>query len=416
MALSPIERLAALPFFSETDYRALNPDVAAAGVDAVDHAWRNGFAEGRVLFRRERLAQAWGKAVLATAEAPPLAALPRRAPDSPGGPGLSLAVSSWSDPADVALAQGLAEALRAGGRAVALVDETADPAGPTEWRVVVAPHVFFTQGLGPLRAGPGAVERCLVLNTAALHRPEFTLALPFILRARGLVDPSPQVAHLMDRAGLPTLLLRLASAPRRHWLGAGDLSDPLVAALPAGGRAAEFVPFAWETRPLDLAFFGRNTARRSRFLQRNAAALADRPCFVYAAQPCRDALDEAVAWRRHPRLAGHVCGQARLTLMVGEDEFPHIDWHHCIVAAMASGSVVIADTVPPHPDYRVGRHLFQADVRHLAELARWLLDDADGQAAALAARAAAFDVLDRSAANLAADVGAFLASLGPAPT
>ena len=411
MPLSPIERLVALPFFSEADYLALNPDVAGADIAPRDHLWRFGLGEGRVVFRREHLARAWGKAVRATADAPP--PLPRRwpPPDNAAAPRLAVAVSTRSDAADVALAATFAEALASAGFGVTILDEATDPAGAPENLVVVAPHVFFTQGLGALWARDGVAGRYLALNTAPIHRPEFARALPFLLGARGLLEPSPQVAHVFDRTGMPTLHLRLASGRRHRWLADDDRDDPLLSALPAAGRALAFDPEAWDARPLDIGFFGRNTARRSRFFQRNAAALAGRPCFIYAAQPCRDPIDEEVAWRRHPRLAGHVCGQSRLTLMVAEDEFPGFDWQRAIAGAMASGSVVVTDNAYPHPDYRAGQHLFQDDVRHLAELARWLLDEPDGRAAALAARSAAFAVLDGSATNLAGDLSAFLASL-----
>ena len=413
MALSPIERFVGLPFFSEAEYRALNPDVAAADFAPRDHAWNHGLRENRVLFRREHLAAAWGRAVRVTADAPPPLARRWPPPDGARVPDVAIAVSSRSAAADLVLAETLAEALVAAGLPVARVDETADPAGAAENLLVVAPHVFFTQGLGTVWAAGGAAERCLLLNTAAIHGRDFVRALPFILSARGLLEASSQVAHIFDRTGMPTLHLRLASGRRRRWLADDDRDDPLLAALPAAGRPLDFDPEAWDARPLDFGFFGRNTARRSRFFQRNAGAFAGRPCFVYAAQPCRDPLDEEVAWRRHPRLAGHVCGQSRLTLMVAEDEFPGFDWQRAIVGAMASGSVVVTDNAYPHPDYRAGVHLFQDDVRHLAELTRWLLDEPDGRAAALAARSAAFAVLDGSAASLAADLTAFLASLPP---
>ena len=61
---------------------------------------------------------------------------------------------------------------------------------------------------------------------------------------------------------------------------------------------------------------------------------------------------------------------------------------------MASGSVVVSDVGPPHPDFAFGLHLFRDDVRHVVDLARWLLDDPDGRRAAAEARAASFAVLE----------------------
>ncbi len=413
MALTPLDRLLGLPFFSEADYLALNPDVGAAGLAAGDHALRHGMAEDRPLFRPERLAQAWGRAVLATGEAPapaPPSLRGRAEPDAP----VSVLVSSWSDPADLLLAASIVEALAAAGMPAGLADETSDPDPGAGCRIVVSPHVFFASGLGTLWADRGTVERCLLLNTLSPHHAAFPRALPYLLRARGLLDVSPQTAHLLGRSGAPTLHLRVAAAPRRRWLEEGDVDHPLVRALPPAGRNAGFDPEAWETRPLDIAFLATNTARRSRTLQRNAALLARHPSFVYVAQPGRDALDDSVARRHHVRIAGHVSGQARLTLLIAEDGFPAFDWLRCIASAMASGSVVVSDNTSPHPDYAVGVHYFQDDARHLGELCRWLVEEPDGREAALAARARAFDVLGRSATALAADLRAFLASLPPA--
>ena len=414
MSDATIDRLVGLPFFSEADYRDLNPDVARAGIPAAEHALRYALAEGRPMFRRERLASAWGEAMTATARsaaAVPPDSIARVRETSDGVTAVTVRVSSRSDPAEAALAAGLAEALAASAFGVTLVDETADPSGEAGFSIVVAPHVFFDEGLGRVWSGDALVERSLMFNTVPIQSPALRRALPYLLRGRGVLDASAQIAHMFGGAGMSALHVRLASPIRERWLVDGDDDDPLVRAMPAAGRGAAFDAAAWEGRPLDLSFFGRHSARRSTILRRHAETFAARPCFLYTAHRSPDPLEEAVAWRRSFRIAGHVSARSRITLLLAEDEFPHVDWQHCIAHAMASGSVVVSDTGCPHPDFQAGTHLFQDDLRHLADLSRWLLDEPDGRQAARDARARAFDVLNRSVAVLASDLRSFLSTL-----
>ena len=414
MSDATIDRLVGLPFFSEADYRDLNPDVARAGIPAAEHALRYALAEGRPMFRRERLASAWGEAITATgrgAPAVPPDSVARTRETSDGVTAVTIRVSSRSDPAEVALAASLAEALAASAFGVTLVDETADPSGEAEFSIVVAPHVFFDEGLGRVWSGDALVERSLMFNTVPIHSLELRRALPYLLRGRGVLDASAQVAHMFGGAGMSAFHVRLASPIRERWLVDGDDDDPLVRAMPAAGRGAAFDAAAWEGRPLDLSFFCRHSTRRSAILRRHAETFAARPCFLYMAHRSPDPLEEAVAGRRSFRIAGHVSARSRITLLLAEDEFPHFDWQRCIAHAMASGSVVVSDTGCPHPDFQAGTHLFQDDLRHLADLSRWLLDEPDGRQAARDARARAFDVLNRSAAVLASDLRAFLSTL-----
>ena len=399
MALSSADRLRRLPFFSEAEYLELNPDVARAGIDPSNHALRHAAIENRGLFRRERLARAWGEAIVATAGVGvPIEAEPFAVPSLP----ISVFVSSGSDPAEVALASSLVGDLAASGARASLKDETEDPGADHGLRIVVAPHVFVETGLGPLWNQAGFMEGSLTFNTLPIQDPAFRRALPYILQSRGVLDGSPQVAHMFRAAGMPASHVLPRSPPRTRWLQNRDLDHPLVRALPAPARGLDVDPAAWDARPLDVSFFGRNTPRRAAFLRRHAAELARSPSFVYVEQGGRDTLDESIERRAHFRIAGHVGGHARITLHLAEDEFSHLDWHRCALQAMASGSVVVSDVGPPHPDFAFGVHLFREDVRHVVDLARWLLDDPDGRRAAAEARAASFAVLEGAGGALRA--------------
>ncbi len=382
----PIERLRALPFFDGEDYLALNPDLRAQGIDPADHAFRHGLGEGRPVFRRSKLARAWGEACsdphLASATANP------NEVDDPNALGYaSIFVSTASEPFEIALAAELAETLTSSGVAATVKHQMEDPSAEHGLPIVVAPHTFYNVGLGALWARSKLVEHSLTFNTAPLHRRSFNDALPWILRSRGVIDTSPQAVRIFEMSGLHALLMRFNVSVRTRWLEASDLDHPLVRAFPRVARGLDFDRCDWDNRPIDVAFFDVLTARRSAILRRQASSLADRPCFIFAAQGGRDIVDESVERRSYYRLAGHVSAHAKVTLHLAEDEFPHFDWHRCVTQTMASGSVAVSDTKLPHPDRDISEHVFHDDVRHLEGLMRWLLDDADGRRAAARARA-----------------------------
>ena len=409
MTRTPVERLTALTFFDVEDYLALNPDLRGGGVDPAQHAFRHGLAEGRTAFRREAIARAWGQASAGPATPTPTETSSVDAAAA-ACPPVSILVSTGSDPSDIALAADLAESLTRSGVAAVLKDETSSPDGDHGLPVVVAPHSFFNVGLGALWARSDAVERSLVFNTAPLHHRAFERSLPWLLRSRGVLDASPQAARIFQASGWPALLMRFATPLRSRWLAPTDLGHPLVQALPGVARRLDFDPWDWETRPVDIAFFDPLSARRSAVLRRQAAALAERPCFVYGAQGGRDSLDESVERRSHHRLAGHVSGHAKITLQLAKDDFPQFDWHRCVTQIMASGSLVVSDTPGSHPDDDIGRHVFRDDARHLAALTRWLLDDADGRRAASSARESAARAIDRTDPVFSATLRSFLSA------
>ncbi|WP_237479908.1 hypothetical protein [Lichenibacterium dinghuense] len=381
----PIGRLLALPFFDARDYLALNPDLDPGRVDPADHAFRHGLTEGRPIFRRQSLAGAWGRASLdVTAHAP---AVPQAVEADPDAcPRVSVFVSTASDPVEVALAADLTESLALAGVTAVLKDQSESPEADHGLPIVVAPHSFFHAGKGLLWAGTDAIERSLTFNTAPMHRRSFTLALPWILRSRGVMDVSPEAVQIFRSSGLHAFLMRIAAPLRNRWLEASDLSHPLIQSLPQAARRLDFDARAWDERPIDVAFFDVLTTRRGSILRRQAPALAARPCFLYTAQGGRDLLDERVERRSHHRLSGHVSAHAKVTLHLSEDEFPYFDWYRCMARTVASGSIVVSDIRPAHPDPEIADLVFHDDERHLGEMIRWLLDDEDGRRFASTAR------------------------------
>ena len=307
---------------------------------------------------------------------------------------LSVFLHSSSDAGVRHLADRLAGDLSSAGFRSRLLNEDADPDQDHGLRIFVAPHEFFSTPFGRRWAKAEIIERSVLFNTQPVHAPEFKKALPQILAARGILDGSPQRVHLLRQSGLDAFLVRLGAPVATQWLAPADLDHPLVAALPSRTRRLDFDPSAWDERAIEVGFFDRYSKRRGDFFGRHASRLAARTTFIYMQQGGRDPLDEALERRAHFRIAGHVGGNAKITLRIVEDEFHDFDWHRCVHQTLASGSVIVSDHCPPHPLFKAGVHLFADDIRHIPDRIDWLLGDADGRRAALAMRANVFSALD----------------------
>lgn len=396
-------RLAALPLFSAADYAELNPDVAQAGMDPAEHALLHGCVEGRPVFRRDRVARTLGEAIARTSCATP-PSVAARAPRLPAA--VSVFVSSASGPAAADLAACLAADLARAGAAAVVETERSLRVDAAAAAIVVAPHEFFRLGLGPGWRGTALPRTALMVNTAPLLSAGFVSGLPFLLASRGVLDLSPQVVDIVGRAGLPARLVRPCTPIRDRWLAARDAGHPLVEALPAGARHPALNP--GDPRPIDLCFTGARTPRRDRAFARMAAEFTDLATFVHFPSCPPSPAAQVRATRAPWRFAGHLAARSKVALSVGADEQPDPDWWP-MFQAMAAGAVVASDHAPPHPDLRVGTHLFSDDLRHLPDLVRWLLEDDGGRAAATAAQAAARALVSDPANSWTADAAALWA-------
>ena len=407
------KRLARLPIFTERDYLIANPDVAQAGIDAVTHALQNGAAEGRTLFSETALARAYGRAGRRDTAAG--SAGSRRGYDAArAGHRCAILVHSLSDEAYRETAQDLAADLGGLGFDIEVLDETADPWGDHGTPIVVAPHDFFSLGLGQLWAEPSIVGDMLVVMDDPAESVEGGRCLRPLLDARGAIELSAVGAELWAEADIPTFRLLPKVRVRDRWLEAADLGHPLMLAAPERAREAECHPLDWSRRPLDLLFFARESPRRNAALGRLAGSLAPHRCFVYAQQGIVSKAEERLHRGAHWRISGHLSTQARLTLHVSEGRFPALERRRIVVQAMAGGSTVVSTSRFADPGLEPGSHYFHEDAKHIGHMINWLIVDPDGRRAAERVRDRAFDRIaavnrDR---NRLAGLGAFLVDRG----
>ena len=379
-------RLARLPIFSPADYAVLNPDLVQSGADIARHALLHGCAERRQVFKRDRVARAWGEALLRTSRA----AAASDASVASLLPSVTVFVSSWSSPAIHELAQWVARDLRAQGSATAVETERALLDAAPNAAIVVAPQEFFRLGFGPAWRSTALARSALMLNTTTPGSDEFTSAVPYLLAGRGTLDLSPQVVDIFAQADMPAVQVRPTIPFRERWLKPEDAEHPLVLALPEEARQLQ-VAMA-DLRPIDVSFIGGETAWRGVCLTRIAPELMTYRTFFQTPSSAADPIERGVLDRAQFRVAGHVAARSRLVLQLNGSEVPSLDWL-ATFQAMAAGAVVVTDRATPHPEFTAGVHLFADDSRHLPDLIAWLLDDADGRAAAEAARSTCQAVL-----------------------
>jgi hypothetical protein len=367
-----LRRFARLPFFHAGDYLALNTDVAGSRMATSFHALFLGGAEGRVLFRPEAVARCLGLTL------PQVSA--RAAAPAGHLPPIGLYVSSQGNVFMREIAGDLAAALRAAGALVEVLDETADIASRRQLCVFVAPHEFFLLGRGPAWVRDDVVARAVMLNTEQMQTPWFARALPLLLASRGVIDLCAQTAAVLARAGLPSLHVALTPPDGAGRLDAADRRHPLFRVLPADARCDPRADRAFEARPIEIAFFGAETAQRRAWLARNADFLADYETFIHCRRVDRGPLRPGTSDGALTRLARHICGHARISLNLHRDAFGYLEWHRIVRLGLASGSVVVSEPCLPHPVLRPGVHYLEEDARQIPDLLEWLLRSAEGRA------------------------------------
>jgi len=391
-----------MKLFSDKDYYELHPDVAAQDIDAYFHAFCYGAVEGRSLFKREQVARSLGKTSIAAkigvsrAEAEATSFNDRSEVFRTRFPEASIYVSSLGNIFMKEIAEDLAIDLRRAGIDVSVRDEYSDSARMRPLSIVVAPHEFFTLGRGKTWMRDAVVSSSFMYNTEQLQTPWFAKSLPAILTCPGIFDISPQAARLFEDAGMPAMHLEPGAAVRTRWLEDEDFDHPLVSALPAKAKSVTFSHAAWDERPIDVSFFGSESARRESFLGRNASVFSKFSSFLYYRRQSHGPIRNHSDGSSLTRIAGHVSGHSKISLNIHRDEFSYFEWHRMVRQGMASGSLVVTDPCLPHPYLKPGQHFFQEELRHIPNLLEWLIFDASGQREALKVLKNASDLLSNS--------------------
>ncbi len=377
-----VTRLRRLEIFDGADYLRRNAPVAAAGVDPYTHFIQSGALEGRGRLDTEELARAMSGFMLFDHA---VQALPPPQENDAELPGLvadirhiGIYVSSFGNMFMDEIADDLAADLRSVGVAVDLLDENA----PIDQRppvcLFVAPHEFFLLGRGPDWVRDDVFATGFMFGTEQVQTTWFTLALPFILMARGMLDICPQTASLFEHTGMAALHMLPGVRRQPRLLTERDRQHPLFQVLPAAARSDPDPQQSFLQRPIDIAFFGNSSPRRDEFFARNAAFLADYETFNYCRRSDRGPILSQTEDGALTRLAAHVSGHSKITLNIHREEFGYFEWHRMVRLGMCSGSLVVSDPCLPHPSFVANEHYLQENTRRIPDLLEWLLTTEDG--------------------------------------
>lgn len=401
-----MERLGALPLFSQEDYLALNAEVSNASISVVNHAMAYGFSEGRSVFRKDKVAHVLG---LLNREAPVLPPVPARNAVRTL-PRVGVFYNSEGNQFIHDLAEDLAASLRLAGQDAVVLNEKSAIAARPAICIFVAPHEFFHLGGGKAWVLDDVISNAIMFNTEQPQTLWFERGMPFILMARGMIDICYHVFRMFDQAGVPAMHFNPPiSDIKGSWLTTADQHHALVAVLPRQARLPADRETPMAERCIDIAFFGTASQNRENFFTRNAQFLADHECYLYYRKfpgPLVNSDRDSVL----VRLAGHVATHSKILLNIHRDTYGFFEWHRIVKLGMACGSVVVSEPCLPHPVFRPNVHYFEESGRHIPNLVEWLLNSADGQKQAEAAREAVAAIVrsKSTARNIGRQLVAFL--------
>jgi hypothetical protein len=217
-----------------------------------------------------------------------------------------------------------------------------------------------------------------MFGTEQVQTTWFSLALPFILMSRGMLDICSQTADLFQRTGMAALHMLPGVRLQPHKLTERDKQHPLFRVLPRAAQCQPDPQRPFRERPIDIAFYGSSSPRRDQFFARNAAFLAEYETFNYCRRSERGPMLGQTEDGSLTRLAGHVSGHSKITLNIHREEFGYFEWHRMVRLGMCAGSLVVSDPCLPHPSFVANEHYLQESTRRIPDLLEWLLTTEDG--------------------------------------
>ncbi len=411
--LAPIaaeyRRLADSGLFDPAWYAARYPGAVAGGQDPLLHFLLHGADEHRdpgpafdSRFYRTQVPRLRGNALLhyldhGRAEGrpalplpplrplPALPPLPANWPRVAAGSTASVAVHSAGNLFMADIARLIASGLKDAGLVPRLLDERTVLEDTAPLRIIVAPHEFFRlPGPGgqvpPLRLA----RQALLVNVEQPQTDWFRQGLPALMRARGVLDISEDVAGRLRDHGLPAVFLPLGHVPSHPDLAPCPRlpSVPALATLEPAIRESQppmDAPLA--RRPLDLLFVGYLSPRRMGILARMAERLARWRCHFLLTEGDRPQVAGVNALLDSHATVG-LAQRAKLVLNLHQGETAYFEWHRIVLQGIWQRSLVLSEPGPVSAPWRAGEHFLAAPLDELPDVIDWLLGNPAGQALA----------------------------------
>lgn len=234
--------------------------------------------------------------------------------------------------------------------------------------IVIAPHDFFF--LTEVQGFP--IDAAILVNTEQLQSIWLGKSLPYLFRARAVLDINLQTGAALASIGIPCCFLPLGYvADYPVFQPDIPLTEPLQDAL----RGISYDP---GDKMLDLVWIGSNSKRRLGYLERNMEVLRRLRCFVRLVNvlgPLQSDHPEAISALEYAALAQ----RSRILLNVHHFDSPYFEWQRLVHFGFLQGACVLTETVSSVPHLISGEHYLEADADELAPFAEWLSRDPDGR-------------------------------------
>lgn len=402
-------RLADSGLFDPAWYSARYPEAVARSEDPLLHFLLHGAGENRDpgpafdsrFYRRQAPqltgnallhyldhGQGEGRSALPVSPLRQLPALPPLPPDWPrvaAGSAASVAVHSAGNLFMADIARLIASGLKDAGLAPRLLDEQTVLEDTAPLRIIVAPHEFFLLPGPEGRPLPLRLARqSLLVNVEQPQTEWFRQGLPALMRARGVLDISEDVAGRLRDHGLPAVFLPLGHVPGHPDLGPCPRlpSMPALATLePAIRDRLPPLDAPLARRPLDLLFVGYLSPRRMEILTHMAERLARWRCHFLLTQGDRPQVAGVNALLDSHATVG-LAQRAKLVLNLHQGEPAYFEWHRIVLQGIWQRSLVLSEPGPVSAPWRAGEHFLAAPLDELPDMIDWLLGNPAGQALA----------------------------------
>ena len=362
------------PLFETAYYLSENPDVARAGVDPLAHFIARGAAEDRAPASARRIREFLAPYALGTKSdcANYLRAVDVRGDATPSRQRIDVYVHSASSPPHLDLRNMLVAGLSSHGHDVRALHENA-PRRDRAHHVIVAPHEFLFVDKGQDWESDRRLADTIFVTSDRPHRAAFTRCLPFLFRAKCVLDGDYQVAAGLRELGVPAHFLPFGPLDGCSPYGEpGDVPDePALRILPTAVRAHQVDPCAaLSTRPLDFAFMGAFSDRRGAFLANNAELFSRYHSFL-ALDPAGSTMSAAA------KVA--LCRRSKVLLNVHRDASSYFDWHTIVMLGLWQQALVITERSYQVPWLKPGTHYLEASLEEIPSLLTWVLDTEEGR-------------------------------------
>nr|WP_275668377.1 UDP-N-acetylmuramate--L-alanine ligase [Polynucleobacter paneuropaeus] len=352
------------PFFSSLGYLRRSPDVMAAGVNPLVHFLQHGIREGRIGWTEQDIL-IWQK-------------------DWNNNPDLALQIINSNSKDWPLLKSGqvvniythsrghmvfneIQELLIQGFSAIGIECLKGDEKsikkrgfflGESNLKIIIAPHEFFFLNDAP-KSEDVDWNRAILLNSEQLPSTWLRKALPFLLKARFVLDMNVQTAASLSQLGINVRFLPLGYVPGKP-TSQGLRRTPLF------------------HREIDLLWVGTNSERRERFMAQHPSLFADRKNFIRLVKAGLTLSADDPESISSAEFAG--LGQrSKILLNVHHFDTPYFEWQRLIHFGLLQGCCVVTETVSRPPGLMPGVHYFEESNSNLPELVAWLLDDPEGR-------------------------------------